>query len=330
VEARKRGGERRLAGVGAVVAACCALAGVPASASAATIAITTGPDPVESITTQLGVTGTLETSDQHVTLKVKPAGGTGCAANAVADDGDLVIGTDPGIGPYGKTENWTFQQAGSYLLCAWVRDDAQTDEPTIASTSQTVVVRIPHLSLTLGLPAQVLRGRTFQVTATAQTEAQRDVKVALLRDTGRGCPSNWGAAFTATDFGLLLGFSVTGGPTSQTENMVLNQLGRYLACGYVDYGDNVPPEATATGSITVVPPCIVPHLGRGASLRTARARIVAAHCTVGRIRHVRSARHRRGTVIALSPRPGTGHATHAPVAITVSTGPPPHRRHRRR
>jgi hypothetical protein len=49
--------------------------------------------------------------------------------------------------------------------------------------------------------------------------------------------------------------------------------------------------------------CIVPNV-RGRSLRKARHRLVRARCRVGRVRHVRLNRMRRG-VLSQSPRPGT-------------------------
>jgi hypothetical protein len=320
--ARRRGRAGIAAGV-----VCCALAAAPVAASAATLAITSAPDPVESITTQVGVAGTLETSDQRVALTVKPAGGPVCGANPSADSGSTAVGTYPGIGPYAKIANWTFAQAGSYLLCGWITDAAQSGSPVIASASQTIAVRLPHLSLSIAAPSKVLRGRTFQVATTAQAEAERDVEVVLLKDTGRGCPANWGAAIATSGETTVLRVSVTGGPTTQTQNERIDATGRYLVCGYFDYDNNVSPEATAVASTSVTPPCTVPHLGSGVPLRKAKARIVAAHCTVGKVRYATSTRHARGTVIALNPRPGSGKATHAPVQITVSSGPPRHRRH---
>ena len=306
---------------------CTAALAAP-SVSAATLTITSGPDPVESIATQVGVTGTLETSNQYVYLTVKPAGGTGCAANPNADNGSQAIASRPGIGPYSRTVNWTFAHAGAYLLCGWVTDGAQDGNPAIASTSQTIAVRVPHLSLSVGAPAQVLRGRTFQVTITAQTEASRDVHVYRLRDTGRACPANSDAANASTGVEVLFGASVLGGPSTETRNERLMVTGRYLICGYVDYSGEVAPEATASATVDVLAPCIVPHLRRGTTLRRAKARIVAAHCTVGKVTYAHSLTRARGRVISLSPRPGSGHAPNAPVAIAVSSGPPRHRHHR--
>jgi hypothetical protein len=327
VEAR-RGAWRWIRGGLAAALVCCAS---PAAASAATLAITSAPDPVESITTQIGLAGTLETDDQRVVLTVKQAGGPACGANPAADDGSQAISMHPGVGPYALTANWTFHDAGSYLLCGWVTDTSRNPEVVLGTTSQTLAVRIPHLSLSIAAPATILRGRTFQIGTTAQTEAERQVEVALLRDTGRGCPANWAAAYGTSGSTQLVGTSVTGGPTTQTVNQKLETTGRYLVCGYVNYGNNVGPEASAAATIDVVPPCIVPRLGPRATLRRAKARIVAGHCTVGAVGYAHSTRRALGRVLGLSPPPGSGHATNAPVAITISSGPPPPpRRHRHR
>lgn len=333
MEARGAAQVRQCGALGSAVAAVLVASWLalcaPATAGAATLTITTGADPVESIITQVGASGSLDTADQRLTVKVKPAGASSCGANPNADDGSQAIDTFPGVGPYAETSNWLFQSAGSYLLCAWITDSTHYPEPVVVSAAQTVAVRIPHLSLSLTAPGTVLRGRTFQVAATAQTEAERDVRVLLLPDTGRGCPANSDAAYGTSGEQELLNTSVLGGPTTQTENVTRSQTGRYLVCGYVNHTGQVAPEATAVATIEVVPPCIVPHLRPGTTLRRARARIVAGHCTVGKVRYVHSVTRARGTVVALSPRPGSGHATHAPVSVTVSSGAPKHRHHRR-
>ncbi len=67
-------------------------------------------------------------------------------------------------------------------------------------------------------------------------------------------------------------------------------------------------------------PCRVPALKPRTRLATAKARLRAAGCTVGRVRVVRSAR-RAGMVIAYGTKPGTRLAPRAKVAIVVSRGP---------
>jgi hypothetical protein len=100
-----------------LLAVCGIAALAPASVTAATLAVTSGADPVESIATQVGLSGTLETTSQRVWMSIKPAGATGCAANPRADVGERPIDANPDIGPFARSVNWTFQRAGSYLLC---------------------------------------------------------------------------------------------------------------------------------------------------------------------------------------------------------------------
>ena len=78
-----------------------------ASALAATMILTVGSEPVESITTQLGAEGMTSGTNDVLILKVKAAGGEGCAANASADDGEEIISpTGVGSGPtYSDTSN---------------------------------------------------------------------------------------------------------------------------------------------------------------------------------------------------------------------------------
>jgi beta-lactam-binding protein with PASTA domain len=71
--------------------------------------------------------------------------------------------------------------------------------------------------------------------------------------------------------------------------------------------------------------CRVLALKPRTRLATAKARLRAAGCTVGRVRAIRSSR-RAGIVMAYGPRSGTRLAPSAKVAIVVSRGPGPRRR----
>jgi hypothetical protein len=84
--------------------------------------------------------------------------------------------------------------------------------------------------------------------------------------------------------------------------------------------------ATANGSFTVPAPikppllvCVVPRY-RSATLRTVEVGLLAAHCTIGRIRYVRDHQVRRGRVIRLSGQPGSTYANRTKIAIIVSKG----------
>ena len=72
-------------------------------------------------------------------------------------------------------------------------------------------------------------------------------------------------------------------------------------------------SATATATPPVVR-CVVPRV-IGMTIRKARTRIRAKHCTVGRIRRARS--KRAGRVIAQSPRPGRRLARGSRVSLVL-------------
>jgi hypothetical protein len=96
-------------------------------------------------------------------------------------------------------------------------------------------------------------------------------------------------------------------------------------------GGSYLPSSSATESVTVPAPyvpapyapppiCIVPSVRRHETLSHIEAVIRHAHCTVGRVRRVHNRRHRRGTVISVSPRSASHLPTGARVSITVSRG----------
>ncbi len=317
--------------------AAIALVLAPGAGAASTVAITVGSDPVESITTQLGVSGASTEPESRASLKVKPGGGRGCAANNEADEGSSVIGSFQGYlaspGPFTDANNWTFEAAGSYLACAWLEGPSGS---VVATASLTVAIRPPHLALSIRVPRTVSPGRTFQVAMTVQAETERELYDYLLPANGRGCPANAEAAqSTAGEIGIhSFGVNVDGGPRTVTDNESLTTLGVYLACAYIEYpSSSSVPEAVASAAVTVAtphPPCVVPSLGGDRGIGAVERRIKSAHCAVGALRYTHSSRYRRGTVIGLSPRPGTRLAFHAAVGIVVSSGRPPrHRRHKR-
>jgi PKD repeat protein len=82
--------------------------------------------------------------------------------------------------------------------------------------------------------------------------------------------------------------------------------------------------ATASTSVrvrvTAAAACIVPGL-RGLSVRQARSRLAASHCTLGRVGHAHSARVAAGHVLSSSPARAAHRAHGARVSVTISTGP---------
>jgi len=71
---------------------------------------------------------------------------------------------------------------------------------------------------------------------------------------------------------------------------------------------------------TVVPyVCTVPKLKRR-TLRVARRILAAAHCSLGKVRHARSRRVRRGLIVSQRPGPGAELTAQAKVSVVVSLG----------
>ncbi len=300
------------------------LGSTAATAAASTMSITVGSEPVESITTQLGVTGTATSRGQDLILKIQPTGGELCGANANADSGSQVLYTETGEpGPYNPMINYTFEPAGSYLLCSWQEENGSV----VASNSLTVTVRPPHLSLSISAPTSVQTGQMFQLASTAQAETSRDAIEYVLPDTGDGCPANAAAAGgTSGSRGIYSEWNVDGGPFTRTANETLETAGQYLFCAYFEYpGRESPPEATASAMTTVVappPPCVVPKLASGAGLASVEQTIRAADCTVGKIISVASTKVARGGVLSLNPVSGTKLSAGAAVSIVESAGRP--------
>jgi hypothetical protein len=311
-----------------LLVACAAQAG--AAKAASSISITIGNDPVESIATQVGATGSTTEASAYLTMTFKPVGGAGCGANHQADTGTDVFSSHlvSQAGPYSYAVNETFDLAGMYLVCAWL-DTSGNGQNVVATTSQVVTVRVPHLALTLGVPAAVNKDDTFQITTTTQAEAERSLFVHVLVDNGRGCPANASAAYSAAVTNLIGNRSIVGGPITSSTNTRLDTAGTYLVCGYVHYrSSSIPPQVSAVATLTVVAPpppppsCVVPAIVKDEPLASTKTRLAAASCAVGKVRYVASARYARGSVFKFAPVPGTTLPNAAPIGLFVSSGAP--------
>ena len=326
-----RKGARRSAGVALLAALVSLSIGVTSAQAAGTINLSVGADPAESITTQLAASGTGVGNETYLNLKVKPAGGQACAANPEADDGASVGNSDRNEPnpTYATSDNWTFQAAGSYLLCGWISNFYATT--VYAQASLPIAVRPPRLSLAISVPATVQPSQTFQIGTTAQAETDRAAYGYSLPDTGSGCPANADAASSASgsqsaDFNA---WDVVGGPLMKTQNQSFSTPGVYLFCAYFEYPrSDSPPEATAIAKTTVVAPsppppvCVVPQIGGQEPLASMQQSLSSAHCTAGLVRYTASYTVARGNVLGLTSAPGSQLAAGASVGILVSTGPP--------
>jgi hypothetical protein len=310
----------------------CGLLGTASASASPTLTLSTGPDPAESIATQLRASGNATNNETALSATIKATGGQACGADATADGGQsLYFSNNAEEGSFSKSINYTFDNAGSYLFCGWLNDQEQSGDPVVASASLTVAVRPPHLMLSIAAPATVRPTQIFQITTTAQAEVSRTVTEFVLPDTGRSCPANSGAAYSTSSASEIYwpahfgsGWEVDGGPFSESVNETLSGLGHYLVCAYVEYpSSESPPEITASAALTVaVPPpsCIVPHIHAGSTLASIEQRIRRAHCAVGHVHRQRSRHYRRGEVLRLGARPGQVLPFHTALEIVVSAG----------
>jgi hypothetical protein len=97
--------------------------------------------------------------------------------------------------------------------------------------------------------------------------------------------------------------------------------GRYVICLWLA-GSADDASATAHPQVALTvgrrTACVVPRLPRGRHLSAVERRIRASHCSVGRIRHTRRTRLRRGLVVRLSPRSGRHLRRGARVDVVLS------------
>lgn len=297
------------------------------AAAAPSLSITVSADPVESIAAQLTAHGASAGERAEIVLSVKPSGGEACAANPSADHGQF-LGEESGLNEVTLSRNHTFETAGSYLACAWLI--GETESKVLAAGTATIAVRPPHIALALAVPSTVRPGQIFQISETAQTETRRSIYTYVLPVTGRGCPAN--ASATSGTAGVMFvdwasigdEWAVTGGPFTATANEQIAAVGAYVICAYVEYQSSANvPEAATSATFAVVkppPPCVVPRLLPHTTLAAFERRLSAAHCRAGHVSRAFSSRHRRGEVIAVTPRPGTRRANGTTVTILVSRG----------
>jgi serine/threonine-protein kinase len=77
---------------------------------------------------------------------------------------------------------------------------------------------------------------------------------------------------------------------------------------------------TATFNKKKAPPkCVVPNV-KGKPLATAKRKISAAHCKVGKVTQARSRTVKKGNVVSQKPKPATRLASGGKVNLVVSKG----------
>jgi hypothetical protein len=204
-----------------------------------------------------------------------------CAASYREDGGRTLVRSSVGEGAFSLVATTKDLYANDTAVCAWLGDSDDASPP--AAGPQAAFFSMVAL-LQPGCVVPVIPGGTPRVRVVAALEAGR---CALGRET------------------LV--------PSRSQPRGTLIRLG-------ADADMAVAPPGLVDAVFSAGAPCRVPALKPRMRLATAKARLRAAGCTVGRVRAVRSAR-RVGMVIAYGTKPGTRLAPRAKVAIVVSRGP---------
>lgn len=315
---------RCLSAFALVVAASLAWSG-GALADTASIAVTTTAgqsDPVTEVPRTFKLTGNVA-SPKNYFVKYRRTGGAPCAGSARADTGETLTGewygSDEVNGDFSNTQALTWSDPpASYLFCIWLAEDS---DQVVTPISQVIRFRSPTGTVSAGISPVVPRpGRQATVTITGSSEADKNV-YSTVRGAGNPC-----APTASADPGesLIYGDSVNGVFGLRT-NWTPDRSGNYVICLWLaDSSEDASPVAGPQPfpfrvAAPPKPPCVVPRIGRGSKLATAKRRIRKANCRVGKVKRRRSS-VRRGRVVKTSPRRGTRMRNRARVSVVISRG----------
>jgi hypothetical protein len=208
------------------------------------------------------------------------AAGAPCATSYAADSGQGLVNGTSVNGAFSVMATTTPDAAGTYLICLWLADSSSSGTPVAGPQPVTFTVAAP--------PAPCVVPRIAPGTA---------VKTVVSGLRAAHCT-----------------------PGKRTYSASRSYRRGSLIRLNPAPGTSLASQAAVGMLISTGKPCRVPTVGGGTRLRTAKARVVAAGCTVGSVRYVKSRTHRRGTVVRYSPKSGTRLKPRARVGIVVSRG----------
>jgi hypothetical protein len=239
-----------------VLACICGLALavlLPGAALADTMSLGLSGEAVQNETTQITYTATSDALG-FVTLAVNTAD-VPCGSTPEADAGTGLIAPAleaPGqTGVYSGSVNYTPSEPGVFIICGWVTGygvGSTSGGPTISSASLPIEVRLPHISLALGLANPVTAGKRFALNLTVTSEVAREVILIGVAYTPAGCPVDSGAS-TAPD---LIDSVFAGGPS--LKSVIVNPLpagSRWFECAYAVVPGTLNPQATTSMVVNV-------------------------------------------------------------------------------
>jgi len=234
-----------------------AVAGAATAHAADSLTLTAGADATEEVPVAITATWNL-TSESRLFITAKPGGSLGCAANYQADDAnsdDVAYNRNATLGAGTTTANYTLNEPGSLVLCAYLQDSSSDGTPR-AVQRLDVPVRSARATLALNAPARVGAGQKFAVSVPVTAELERFVFVTIKPAGGRGCESAYSLEDPNSD-DVLYNRGAQGTQTLSGDWTASSIAGSYLLCGYVQEGTgDLTPEATASATVAVGPdPC---------------------------------------------------------------------------
>jgi hypothetical protein len=296
-----------------------------AAADSASISVTTTAgksDPVTDVPRTFTLSGNVA-SEKNYFVKYRRTGGAPCAGSAEADAGETLTGSWYGSedvnGDFSNAQALTWSDPpGAYLFCIWL---AEGENQVVTPISQVIRFRSPTGTISAIIsPTSPRIGRQTTVTVSGSSEADREV-YAIVRGAGAPC-----APTPAADSGssLIYGDSVNG-TFGKRATWTPESSGNHVICLWLANGENDatpiagPQPVPFTVAARRKPACVVPRIKRGTRLATAKRRIRAARCRVGKVRRKRSA-VRRGRVVKTTLPRGTRLRNRARVGLVVSRG----------
>jgi hypothetical protein len=311
----------------------------PAFADTASLSVTTSSgqsDPAAGVPRVFTLSGNASVSEE-VFVKYRATGGAACAPTAYSDSGTILDEHSANPSYYGTTVNgnfsirnaFTWGSPGAVMFCIWLAKDDQTVTSPI---TQVITFRSPTGSISATLnPASPQVGQTTTVNVTGSSEAPASV-FATVRSAGTPCGPTYDSD---SGHGLINGTNVNGSFSTQA-SLSESTPGAYVICLWLaqSSSDTSPIAGPQPEPFTVLAPpapCVVPHFPIGALLATVRQRLLAAGCSIGRVRYTHSRHFPRGWVLLETPSPGASLPHGTAVDVLVSTGPAhPKGRHKRK
>lgn len=223
-------------------------------------------------------------------------------------------------------ENPSLTLAGSTLALSFTRtsgsDGVYEDSRDVSGSWQSSPTRVTGNPFDLDPQIAWIDNAGPQIVFARQTSAPAEPKTLAVAEAGTGsgavtsspaglsCGSQCAADFAA---GTAVTLTATAAPGSSFQGWSGDCSGTGSCTVAMDTYRSV------TATFTSKTACVVPRV-IDLRLQAAKHRIAAAHCSVGKIRHARSKRVKRGRIVSQSPRPGKRLVKGAPVNLVVSKG----------